>query len=251
MEDWKKVVQASLVLGIVAVGIRAYFVYQERHAPMVTKSTAENAGGYHPTADDYTYLRQLHPESPKDIATLLGKTVWTQIADQLPYFPVQGTRVDYAHQVGVLRGATPLAVTGMIQQVEPHGIVTRVPAGDKQVLVAFRLPNTPGDTKTYAVPVGYHDASGWTFLADQCFFYDDPHGLYSWSPATWEAIESHVAVKGMTEQQAGLALGQVETSDSQAMGDREVHYDNLGHPVDVTFVKNHATVVAPQAPTKP
>ena len=121
MEDWKKVVQASLVLGIVAVGIRAYFVYQERHAPMVTKSTAENAGGYHPTADDYTYLRQLHPESPKDIATLLGKTVWTQIADQLPYFPVQGTRVDYAHQVGVLRGATPLAVTGMIQQVEPHG----------------------------------------------------------------------------------------------------------------------------------
>jgi hypothetical protein len=240
MEDWKKITQAILLLGIVAVGVRVYFIYQERHAPAVIKHTADDSGGYQPTADDYTYLKQLHPESPKDIATLLGKTVWTQVADQLPYFPVQGTHVDYAHQVGVLRGATPLAVTGMIQQVAPRSVVTRVPNGDKQVLIAFNLPN---DTKTYAAPVGYHDMSGWTFIADQAFFYDDPHTLYSWSPKTWQAIDGHTAIVGMTEQQAGLALGQVESTDSQSMGDRTVHYDNLGHPVDVTFVKNHAKTV--------
>jgi hypothetical protein len=49
----------------------------------------------------------------------------------------------------------------------------------------------------------------------------------------------------MTEQQVGLALGQVMTTDSQTLGDRAVHYNNLGHPVDVTFVNNHATAVTP------
>lgn len=241
MDDWKKVIQIVLVLGFLAVGVRLYFVYRERHEPMVKKSQPE-AAGYKPTADDYTYIRQLHPESPADIAVLLGTTVWTNVADQLPYFPVVNKHVDYAHQVGVLRGATPLAVIGMIQQVPPKSLVTRVPNGNKQVLIAFTLPN---DNNMYATPVGYEQGGEWTFIADQSFFYDDPHRLYSWSPKQWAAIESHTVIVGMTEQQVGLALGQIETTESQQVGDRTVHYDNLGHPVDVTFVNNHATVVTP------
>lgn len=240
MDDWKKIVQVTLLLGILAGGLRVYFIYRERHAPMATRTPPVPAGRQ-ATVDDYTYLRQMHAESPRDIAALLGKTVWINAADQLPYFPVTGTHVDYAHQVGVLRGATPLAVVGMIQQTAPHSLTTRVPNGDKQVLIAFTLPN---DTKTYATPLGYHDNGEWKFIADQTLFYDDPHRLYSWSPQMWQAISSHTAIVGMTEQQAGLALGQVMTTDSQAIGDRAVHYDNLGHPVDVTFVNNHATQVS-------
>jgi len=244
MGDYKKIIQAVLLLGILAIGLRVYFLWRERHTPTTMPQQREPAG-YKPTADDYTYLRQIHPEVPKDFEVLLGKTIWTSIADQLPYFPVIGSHADYAQQVGVLRGAAPLAVGAILQQVAPHSLITRIPNGDKQVLLAFKLPN---DGKIYAVPVGYHQADGWTFIADQAFFYDDPHSLYSWNDKQWQAIESHTAIPGMTEQQVGLALGQVETSDSQTIGDRTVHYDNLGHPVDVVFVKGHATTVTPAKP---
>jgi hypothetical protein len=245
MDQGKKLVAILLALGVLIVGVRFYFIYQERHAPAVTPHREAPANGYQPTADDYTYLRQIHPESPKDIAELMGKTVWVQAADQLPCFPVVARHVDYAHNLGVLRGGTPLAVVGMIQQVPPHSLTTRVPNGDKQVLIAFTLPN---DTKTYATPLGWHEGGDWHFIADQVLFYDDPHRLYSWSPKIWDAIDSHTVIPGMTEQQAGLAVGQVMTTDSQQMGDRTIHYDNLGHPVDVTFEKNHATSINPQKP---
>lgn len=248
MSDYKKLIQVLLLLGIIAVGLRVFFIWRERREPAVVPHAAEDAGGYHPTTDDYTYLRQIHPEVPKDFDVLLGKTIWTNASDQLPYFPVTGSHVDYAHQVGVLRGATPLAVGAVLQQAPPRSLNTRVPNGDKQVLLAFKLSN---DGKIYAVPAGYHDASGWTFIADQAFFYDDPHSLYSWNTKQWQAIESHTAIPGMTEQQVGLALGQVQTSDSQTMGDRTVHYLNLGNPVDVTFVKNHATTVTPVKSANP
>jgi hypothetical protein len=243
MEDWKKITQVILVLGLIAVGLRIYFVYQDRHQPMAKKPVATD--GYQPTADDYTYLKQMHPEAPKDLLPLVNQTVWMNIADQLPYFPVQGKTVEYSKQVGVLRGATPLAVHGVLTQAPPHSLVTRVPNGEKQVLLAFTLPN---NTQVYAVPVGYQQSGSWTFLADQAFFYDDPHRLYSWSPKIWGAIESHQALVGMTEQQTGLALGQVQQTGSSAFGDRTVNYDNLGHPVEVTFVKNHATSVTPAKP---
>jgi hypothetical protein len=245
MEDWKKITQVILVLGVLAVGLRVYFIYRERHEPMVVKKAADT-GGYQPTVDDYTYLKQMHPEAPKDLLPLVGQTVWANIADQLPYFPVSGKTVNYSKQVGVLRGATPLAVKGVLTQAVPHSLVTRVPNGEKQVLLAFTLPASA--TQVYAVPVGYQQAGSWTFIADQALFYDDPHRLYSWSPKIWQAIESHQAIVGMTEQQAGLALGQVQQSDSTTFGDRTVHFDNLGHPVDVTFVKNHATAVTPVKP---
>lgn len=250
MGEYKKVIQALLLLGILAVGLRAYFIYRERHTPAVMPHTADE-GGYKPTADDYTYLRQLHPEVPKDFDVLLGKTIWVNIADQLPYFPVIGSHVDYAHQAGVLRGATPLGVGAVLQQSPPNTLVTRVPNGTKQVLLGFKFvadTNHQSDGKIYAVPVGYQQAGEWTFLADQAFFYDDPHGLYSWSGKQWQAIDTHTALPGMTEQQVGLALGQVQTSDSQTIGDRTVHYDNLGHPVDVKFSKGHATTVTPLKP---
>lgn len=245
MDNWKKIVPISLLVGLLLIGVRVYFIIRERNAPIVKPQPAADAGGYHVTEDDYVYLRKLHPETPKDLAGLLGKTVWVNASDQLPYFPVKGTHVDYSHLVGVLRGATPLAITGMIQQVAPKSVVTRVPNGEKQLLLAYTLPN---DKQTYATPFGYFHDGSWTFIADSSLFYDDPHTLYSWSPKTWAAIDSHTAIVGMTEQQAGLALGQIVVSGSQDIGERSVRFENLGKPVSVRFEKNHAVSVTPETP---
>jgi len=50
----------------------------------------------------------------------------------------------------------------------------------------------------------------------------------------------------MSERQAALALGQISTSPGQDYGNRTVNFDHQGHPVDVTFVQNKATVIRPQ-----
>jgi hypothetical protein len=49
----------------------------------------------------------------------------------------------------------------------------------------------------------------------------------------------------MTEHQTQMALGQVSKSVSNEIGNRLVVYANLGHPIAVTFVKNHATAFRP------
>jgi type 1 glutamine amidotransferase len=43
---------------------------------------------------------------------------------------------------------------------------------------------------------------------------------------------------GMSEAEVQMALGQVSDSVSKRYGDRRVMFSNLGHPMDVVFVKN-------------
>jgi hypothetical protein len=43
-----------------------------------------------------------------------------------------------------------------------------------------------------------------------------------------------------------LSIGQVFKSESEKYGDRECVFDNLGHPIDVTFVKNKVTAIHPE-----
>jgi hypothetical protein len=49
----------------------------------------------------------------------------------------------------------------------------------------------------------------------------------------------------MNERQVQLSLGQVFKSVSQEYGNRLVVYANMGKPMAVTFVKNHATAFRP------
>jgi hypothetical protein len=98
----------------------------------------------------------------------------------------------------------------------------------------------------YGVPVGYHQNGQYTFYLDEIFFYDDPHELYKhWGPEVWKAIDSHQVIIGMSERQTQMALGQVSKSVSNEYGNRLVVYANLGKPIAVTFVKNHATSFRP------
>ena len=48
---------------------------------------------------------------------------------------------------------------------------------------------------------------------------------------------------GMNERQVELSLGQVSKSGSKDYGNRTVEFANMGKPMAVTFVKNHATSI--------
>jgi len=50
----------------------------------------------------------------------------------------------------------------------------------------------------------------------------------------------------MSENQAMMALGEVMKPDSDNMGDRNVTYDNNGHPISIEFVKNKAVTITPE-----
>jgi hypothetical protein len=166
----------------------------------------------------------------------------------MDYYPSTGRHADYANTAGTLLGAEPLLIKGYFEQAAPATSRSRIPRGDRHVLLAFTKPKSDTPDKEYAVPVGYHDQSGYTLYTDEIFFYDDPHELYKhWGPEVWKAVDSHQVILGMSEREVQMALGQVSQSTSNDYGDRLVVYDNLGKPMDVTFVKNKVTSFRPHS----
>jgi hypothetical protein len=198
--------------------------------------------------DNLVFLKKERPDSLADERALIGKTIWVSAGGQLDYYADKGKHVDYAHPVGTLLGATPLLIKDVFEQKAPAtgAAVLRIPAGQRHVLLAFTMPNSTDPKTLYATPVGDYDNNLYTLLNDEIFFYDDPHQLYShWGAETWAHIDKHEVVPGMSENQAMMALGQVMKPDSDNMGDRDVTYDNNGHPVTIEFAKNKAVRITP------
>jgi hypothetical protein len=159
------------------------------------------------------------------------------------YFPFVAHKVDYAHTPGVLLGAEKIVVVDAVEQVaaKTPEATFRIPAGDKQVLLVF---TKDGDSKEYAVPVGYVQKGDYTFATDGIFFYEDPHKLYAhWGPEIWKAVDEHRATLGMNERQVQMALGQVSDPHGEKVGDRVVIYDDQGKPKKVTFEHGKATKI--------
>ena len=158
---------------------------------------------------------------------------------QLEYYPLYGHTVQYGKSAGTLLGAEPMVVKDDGGAGGSEGGDVRIPAGDKQVLMVFTLPD---DSKEYAVPVGYRQGKDYTLDTDEILFYDDPHELYKhWGPEIWKAVDAHQVILGMNERQVELSLGQVSKSTSQTYGNRMVVFANLGKPMAVTFVNNKVT----------
>jgi hypothetical protein len=199
--------------------------------------------------DDLVFLKKERPDSLADERALIGKTLWVSAGGQMDYYADKGKHVDYAHPVGTLLGATPLMVTDVFEQKAPATgpAVARFPAGQRHVLLAFTLPSSTDPKTVYATPVGDFDNGLYSLLNDEIFFYDDPHKLYShWGAATWAHVDKHEVVPGMSENQSMMALGQVMKPDSDNTGDRDVTYDNNGHPITIEFVKNKAVRITPE-----
>ncbi len=247
MENGKKAALGATAVALLAVGVRVGLIYRERHAPEAPVTVAQQAK----LPDDaFVFLKKKRPSSMADLKELNGTTVWVSAGGQMDFYPVSGGHADYGRKAGTLLGAEPIVVEGALEQVAPKAATFRVPGGDRQVLLRFRRPPSlqgPGDgAKEFAVPVGYRESGQYTFSTDEIFFYDDPHGLYKhWGTAVWNAIDAHRATLGMSESQVQMALGQVSDSVSQEYGNRRVMYSNLGHPMDVIFVKDKATAVMP------
>jgi hypothetical protein len=239
METGKKAAIGATVVLILAVGVRVGLIYKDRHEAAKPVEVAQAKMD----PDDLVFLKQMRPDSMKDIKELIGKTVWVSAGGQLDYFKYANHKADYSHSAGLLLGADPLIVKDAFEQVAPKTATFRIPGGDRQVLLAFTLPKSNDPNAVYATPVGYHDEGQYTFLTDQIFFYDDPHKLYNWPADVWAAVDAHKVVMGMSERQVVLALGQVSKSESQDVGNRTVNFDNQGHPVDVTFEHNKVTAI--------
>ncbi len=247
MENGKKAAIGATVVALLAVGIRVGMIYHERNAPEKTAATAAPAK----LPDDaFVFLKKRRPSSIADLKDLNGTTVWVSAGGQMDFYAATGKHVDYTKKEGTLLGAQPMAIKDAVEQVAPKFATFRIPGGDRQVLLLFTLPASaqgPGSgDKLFGVPVGFKQGADYTFQTDELFFYEDPHQLYKhWGPEIWKAVDEHRATVGMSEAQVQMALGQVSDSVSQEYGNRRVMFSNLGHPMDVIFVKNKATAVMP------
>src|SRR5665213_1888012 len=217
---------------LVALGIEVAYIHYDR-ARSAQPAAAPDYGPSDP--DELVFLKREHPETLADLKDLDGRTVWVQAGGQMEYFPATAHHADYTKPVGALPGAEPLKIVEAFQQARPKGIATRVPAGNGQVLLEFTMPKSADTQKLYAAPVGYKDASGYTFFTDDIFFYEDPHKLYDWPAQTWQAIDAHQVIHGMNQRQVSLALGAVARQASGEYGNGEMVYANAGHPIAVTF----------------
>ncbi len=247
MENGKKAAIGATVVALLAVGIRVGMIYRERNAPDKTPAKAVQE---RLPDDAFVFLKKKRPSSVADLKEFYGTTVWVSAGGQMDYYAAAGKHVDYAKKEGTLLGAQPMVVKDAVEEVAPKFATFRIPGGDRQVLLLFTLPPSaqgPGSgDKLFGVPVGYKQGPDYTFQTDELFFYDDPHQLYKhWGPEVWKAVDEHRAILGMSEAQVQLALGQVSDSVSQEYGNRRVMFSNLGHPMDVIFVKNKATAVMP------
>jgi hypothetical protein len=246
MEKGPKIAIGVTVLFVVAIGVRVGLIYKANHEEMQVPKNPYAEVKLDP--DDLVFLKKERPDSLADERTLIGTTLWVSAGGQMDYYLDTGKHVDYAHPVGILLGATPLVVKDVFEQKAPASgrAVARIPAGEKHVLLAFTLPASSAPTTVYATPVGDFDNGLYTLLNDEIFFYDDPHQLYKhWGPATWAHIDKHEVVLGMSENQGMMALGQVMKPDSDNTGDRDVTYDNDGHPITIQFVHNKAVRITP------
>jgi hypothetical protein len=228
---------------VLAVGGELIYLHYERNKGMNVPK-AEDRG---PTNPDYlVFLKQRRPSTPADVKAMTGETLWVSAGGQMDYYPANGHHADYTKTAGTLLGAEPIVVKGVFEQAAPKDATFRIAGGDAQVLLAFTMPKSADPKKEFAVPVGFREGHDYTFRMDEIFFYDDPHQLYKhWGPDVWQAIDSHQVKLGMSERQVQLALGQVSKSVSEEEGNRLVVYSNLGHPMAVTFVKDHATAFRP------
>jgi hypothetical protein len=220
---------------ILAVGGQLLYLHHERNAPVAVKAPEREVIA----DDDLVFLKKKRPSSLKDVKELVGSTLWVSAGSQMEFYPFVGHAAQYGKSAGTLLGAEPIVAKDAVEQVAPKAATFRIPGGDKQVLLVF---TKPGDTKEYAVPVGYREGKDYTFYTDEIFFYDDPHVLYKhWGPEIWKAVDSHQVILGMNERQVELSLGQVSKSTSNDYGNRMVVFANLGKPTAVTFVKNKVT----------
>jgi hypothetical protein len=240
MEGAKKWAAIGTAVMVLAVGARIGMIWHERREAAKPVDLNDVAGKPKVTDDQLVFVAKKNQTSLKEARELNGKRIWVSAGGQIDAYPATSAHMDYAHPDSLLLGAQPLDVVNFIEQKAPKNAALRIPTGERQVIMLFHRGSDP--SKLYGTPVGDYEDGNYKFYLDNIFFYDDPHTLYKhWPATTWAAIDRHEVMKGMSELQSQIALGQILTPSGNSWGNRTVEYYNDNHPVRVTYQDDKAT----------
>lgn len=233
--EFQKKLQIFLAAAIVLAGSRAAYVVYERHEAMKEDTTPRQETAL--KADYYVTPKKLRPYDMKSARQLADQPVWVKVGYQLTYYPYDVARhkAEFAHEAGTLLPLQKLAIQDVVTDVSPK-------APDiKQVMARFAL-----DGKSYAVPIGAEKGGDFKIYSDDIFFIEDPHDLYKhWPRDVWTKIDAHEVQAGMSELQAGFAIGLGVPEGSGDYGSRTLHYADGGKPVVITFENDKAVTIKP------
>lgn len=233
-----KTIAISTLITLVIGGAYLFNVWKHRQDPGV-------AGRVDPdqqqTMDDVANVHLLSATHFEDTLALQGKPVWMKNGYALSYFPVSGGHPVFAKAAGVLPPLAKLNIEKIVKASVPAKVSDGMGHGTRQAMAIFSFPDKPGQ---FAMPIGVIDGSDEYYYCDLIFFYDEPHGIYSyWPKDIWAAIDAHQVKPGMNELQTRLSIGQKMQTDSDQEGNRTVTYDQNGKLWTVTFRHNRATQV--------
>jgi len=234
---WKTQRTILLVLVVVAA-IRLGFIYYQRQQPGVGRKPEAGTSTYRITTDDYVAPHKIYAYDLKTAGSeLTGKKVWVRGGLQIPYCAAAAGHADIRRELGLLAPLEKLEIKTVLLQDSPR------PGAGKQVLAVFTKAGAPAE---YAMAIGDEADGNYTFSVNDTLFIDDPHQLYKdWSPETWKAVDSHDVKPGMSELQAGFALGAIVRASAGDYGNRTLTYAYGGKPVTITFADNRAVTVVP------
>jgi hypothetical protein len=226
MSKTAKIIQAVLLVAIVAAGINLYLNYRQRHVQVGAPKHIEIALD----PDYYVVPKKLRPQDLKDAKELTKQPVWVRDGYRYAYYPYNG-HSDFDHAAGTLGPLEKLEIRDVVLDRTPGS------ATQKQVMAIFEK-----DGKRYAVPIGIDDAGDYKIYSDEMLFIQDPKDLYKhWSPDTWKAIDNHEVKPGMNEIQATFAIGMGAPEGTGLGNPRVVDFPNNGHPMRITFTNGKAT----------
>jgi hypothetical protein len=230
-------VAGLLVLALLRLGL----IYHQRSQPV---PAPKQQIAYSSNLDDYVVPHKLYSwdlkSAKKDLA---GKTVWVSAGNALAYYRYAG-QASLQAKAGLLAPLEKLEVRDVVQQRAPAALHPgQIVVVKYEVLAVF---HRPGDSGEYAFSIGTAVGDSYNFTVNQEIFIDDPHDLYKhWPAEVWTAIDHHEVKNGMSEIQAGFALGITANITSGDYGNRTIEYANAGKPVTVTFANNKAVQIVP------
>lgn len=242
--NWRGI-QIALFIVMIAVAVRLYLIYRERHE--FSPKTQEAPGAL--DADAYVVPKKIYAYDLKSARVLVGQTVWVKAGYGVAFYPYNPAtkRADIRHQAGALGPIQEIQIADVVQNPVPSNAKWHGPPGaqfrihrDQQTVLA--VYSDAG--KIYAFPIGSVQNGNYHFLIDDLLFIQAPHELYRhWPREVWQAIEQHQVETGMNETQVSFAIGVPESANQD--GDQQiVQYANNGHPVTVTFRNGHVASVS-------
>lgn len=238
--------QIALFIVMIAVAVRLYLIYRERHeAP---KQNEEQPTAL--DADAYVVPKKVYAYDLKSARVLVGQPVWVKAGYGVAFYPYNPAtkHADIRQEAGALGPIQRIQITDIVQNPVPsdaewhgpRGARFRIHVNQQAVLAVYADAG-----KSYAFPIGSAQNGDYHFLIDDLLFIQDPHQLYShWPRETWQAIEQHQVEPGMNPTQVSFAIG-VPESANQEGDEQTMLYANDGHPLTLTFRNSRVISVSP------